>query len=56
METLLPGEKFQGEQPIITRKYTYKTGAIYEGQWLGGLRHGEGTMEWPDGARYEGMW
>ena len=25
--------------------YEYKsTGAVYGGQWLGGMRHGEGTM------------
>ena len=34
--------------------YTYKTGAIYNGSWKGGLRHGRGVMTWPDKARYEG--
>ena len=23
---------------------------------LDGLRHGQGTQVWPDGARYEGEW
>ena len=38
-----------------TRSYTYKcSGAVYEGQWKGGFRHGTGTMKWQDGASYEG--
>jgi hypothetical protein len=41
---------------ITNRIYTYKTGAMYTGQWKGGLRHGRGTMTWPDSARYEGEW
>ena len=39
------------------KPYTYKCSkAIYEGQWLGGLRHGTGKMKWPDGATYQGEW
>jgi hypothetical protein len=38
------------------RIYTYKTGATYQGQWKGGLRHGRGVMIWPDSARYDGEW
>ena len=34
--------------------YTFKTGAIYEGEWLGGQRDGCGTQTWPDGTKYEG--
>ena len=41
---------------IETRDYTYKTGAVYSGQWKGGMRHGWGTMTWDDGAKYEGEW
>lgn len=37
--------------------YTYrKTGAVYDGQWIGGLRHGQGKMLWKDGASYSGNW
>jgi len=36
--------------------YRYNNGATYEGQWLGGFRHGHGLMSWPDGAKYEGSW
>lgn len=38
------------------REFTYKSGAVYKGDWLGGMRHGKGTMEWTDKARYEGTW
>jgi len=38
------------------KAYTYRTGAVYTGQWKGGLRHGKGTMLWVDSARYEGDW
>jgi len=24
--------------------------------WLGGFRHGEGTMKWADKATYKGIW
>ena len=34
--------------------FTFKSGAVYTGQWLVGTRDGAGVQEWPDGARYEG--
>lgn len=42
--------------PIEKRTHTYKTGAVYSGDWKGGLRHGHGLMKWADGAVYEGEW
>jgi hypothetical protein len=36
--------------------YTYKTGAVYSGSWLGGFRHGRGLMKWEDGTFYNGEW
>jgi hypothetical protein len=36
--------------------YTYNSGAVYEGEWLGGFRDGQGRMTWPDGAQYIGEW
>ncbi len=46
-----------GEQGrTYSRQVTYKNGATYKGQWLGGFRHGQGTMVWADGAKYEGEW
>lgn len=45
------------EQNLVTRTYQYRTsGATYDGQWLGGFRHGRGTMKFRDGASYEGTW
>lgn len=45
---------FNENEKEAFRVHTYKTGAVYKGQWKGGLRHGSGTMLWPDKARYEG--
>jgi len=38
------------------RSRLYKNGGVYNGQWLGGFRHGQGKMTWSDGACYEGNW
>lgn len=37
-------------------RYTFRSGAVYEGEWLGNLRDGYGVQIWTDGARYEGEW
>ena len=41
-----------------TRKegYRYENGAVYSGEWLNGMKDGQGEQIWPDGARYEGQW
>jgi len=31
---------------------TMQNGAIYTGEWLNGMRDGEGGQLWPDGSRY----
>ena len=53
-------ETLQGEYRdnarLEQRVHTYRTGAVYTGQWKGGLRHGRGSMVWVDTARYEGDW
>ena len=41
---------------ITNKVYQYSTGSCYDGQWLGGFRHGQGAMKFPDGARYVGQW
>ena len=43
-------------EPLIQRKYKYTTGAVYDGTWKGGMRHGTGTMSWLGNARYIGGW
>ncbi len=41
---------------ICNKTYKYKTGAIYNGDFLGGFRHGQGHIKWLDGTYYEGDW
>jgi len=36
--------------------YTYPDGKKYEGEWKGGMRHGQGILTRPDGMKYEGEW
>ena len=47
---------YEKNAPIKKKKHIYKTGAVYDGQWKGGLRHGYGIMTWTDNARFEGNW
>jgi L1 cell adhesion molecule like protein len=41
---------------ISNYEYKYKNGSVYNGNWLGGFRHGKGKMIWIDGTFYEGDW
>ena len=42
---------------LAYRVHQYEcSGAVYSGQWLGGLRHGRGHITWKDQTRYEGDW
>jgi hypothetical protein len=46
-----------GNKQANGHEYRYKTsGAIYSGEWMGGLRNGHGKMQWIDGAYFEGSW
>ena len=36
--------------------YTFKTNAIYTGEWRGGFRDGFGEQVWTDSAQYTGEW
>lgn len=47
---------YQDDASLEEGEHTYQTGAKYTGLWKGGLRHGQGKMEWVDRARYEGEW
>lgn len=36
--------------------FLFKSGAVYEGEWKGNMRDGNGIQTWPDKAKYEGGW
>ena len=36
--------------------YRYISGAIYTGQWHQGKQEGKGSIKYPDGSSYEGLW
>ncbi|XP_028846916.1 alsin isoform X2 [Denticeps clupeoides] len=62
VENLLGGDPDQRAEPRMSRtaRYTFvKEGrlrdAVYDGRWLCGRPHGRGTMKWPDGRVYTGM-
>ena len=38
----LQGKYDPNNKNLVTRTYTYKTGAVYSGTWKGGMRHGKG--------------
>lgn len=38
------------------RKYVFRSGAYYDGEWMGAERSGLGLQVWPDGAYYKGFW
>lgn len=54
-ETLKP-VNFDQDQDLLVIKYTYKSGAVYYGDWLGGFRHGDGKITFKDGSTYDGEW
>ncbi|CAJ1346014.1 unnamed protein product [Effrenium voratum] len=52
-----------GESPVLEDdtlpqrfRYEFQSGAIYDGDWLHGNRHGVGKQIWPDGTEYFGQW
>ena len=47
---------YQDDASLEQGEHIYQSGAKYTGLWKGGLRHGQGKMEWVDRARYEGDW
>ncbi|CAK9063217.1 Thymus-specific serine protease (Serine protease 16), partial [Durusdinium trenchii] len=64
--TRLPDTYFDcevGESPALEDdsvaqhfRYEFESGAIYDGEWLEGNRHGVGKQIWPDGTEYLGQW
>mmetsp|Transcript_20574 Transcript_20574/g.18214 ORF Transcript_20574/g.18214 Transcript_20574/m.18214 type:complete len:395 (+) Transcript_20574:2-1186(+) len=55
-ETIKKGKKYDPEGDRVTKKFSYKTGAAYNGEWKGGFRDGHGVQKWPDKAKYDGSW
>ena len=56
-ETIRADKKWDPNQTRERRpKYTFQSGATYEGEWKGGFRDGQGEQIWTDGATYEGEW
>lgn len=52
-ETISSSQIFNQNAPVVRKEYIYKvSGGKYTGEWLGGFRHGLGTMQWPDNAEY----
>lgn len=45
-----------GEEAVYLDKIELENGIVYEGEWLNGMRHGQGTQIWVDGSRYVGEW
>jgi len=64
--TRLPDTYFDsdvGESPVLEDesvtqrfRYEFQSGAVYDGDWLHGSRHGLGKQMWPDGTEYVGQW
>ena len=53
-ETVRKGQKLPAE--VSTRVFVYLSQAEYQGDWLGGLRHGQGEIRYADGSVYAGGW
>ena len=50
------GKKLEIEdQELLTGSFkrTFENGDEYDGEWLGGLKHGRGCYRYADGATYE---
>ena len=43
----------RGQGKFITE---YSDGSKHVGEWKDNLKHGQGTMTWPDTEKYEGKW
>merc|ERR1712050_827975 len=59
MAELMAMMKYMPSTNLLTAKrppYTFKSGAVYDGEWKGCMRHGYGVQQWPDGTTYAGEW
>eukprot|EP01051_Picozoa_sp_SAG22_P001990 SAG22_NODE_84_length_21617_cov_48.600102_13_plen_101_part_00 len=50
------GKAAGGARGIVAAIAATAGGPHYHGEWQNDKRHGEGTMVWPDGRRFEGRW
>lgn len=46
----------EDQDTVYLGPYQLESGAIYDGQWKHGVRHGKGKQVWRDGSVYEGFW
>ncbi|GIQ84718.1 hypothetical protein KIPB_006266 [Kipferlia bialata] len=49
-------EKVKRERDVAERTKKYRNGDVYEGDMVGGVPCGHGTVVLPNGLRYEGEW
>jgi len=42
--------------PIRLSQIRFTNKSVYTGEWLSGMRHGAGILNWDDGSTYEGLW
>lgn len=47
---------FQFNRRAGKGKLTGLQGEVYNGDWVADLKHGQGTMKWPNGDQYTGGW
>ena len=55
VQETLSSRPIKARLPVRT-VYRYKSGALYKGEWLGGFRHGVGSMQYQAGETYSGTW
>ena len=46
--------RVENAERILAEPYTFESGEVYHGQWLGTNRDGYGSQVWPNGSRYDG--
>lgn len=49
-------QRLPGGAEGLRPPHTFRSGAVYHGQWRGAARHGIGRQTWEDGAEFCGMW
>jgi hypothetical protein len=53
----LKSDNFQVAGEVVRRsEHKFPDGTIYEGEWLGSKKHGQGKLTFTDGGTYDGEW